>query len=998
MVEMMNQSIIISAGYHICSAPEEVQCRSVLYPGLPMSEMGQTVTCNKDVGFICNNKQQGPTQQCFDYEIRLKCCGCQTPSTTGLTTPSTPSTTVTTITTSTPSTTVTTTTPSTPSYSNTTTPSTPSTTVTTTTHPQLLPLHNNYNTLNAFHHSKNYNTLNSFHYSKNYNTLNSFHYSNNYNTLNSFHHSNNYNTLNAFHHITTTTPSTTSTTNNYNTLNSFHYSNNYNTLNAFHHSNNYNTLNSFHYSNNYNTLNAFHHSKNYNTLNAFHHSKNYNTLNYFNHSTNYDTSTTSTTVTTATPSTPSTTVTASTPLSTTTTTPSTTTETTTPQPITTGPCPGPNGGDDDSIHNIISAGYHICSAPEEVQCRSVLYPGLPMSEMGQTVTCNKDVGFICNNKQQGPTQHNNYNTLNSFHYSNNYNTLNAFHHNNNYNTLNSFHHSNNTKPSTPSTTVTTTTPSTPSTTVTTTTPSTPSTTVTTTTHPQLLPPHNNYNTLNSFHHSNNYNTLTPSTTVTTTTPSTTSYSNNYNTLNSFHHSNNYNTLNSFHHSNNYNTLNAFHHSNNYNTLNSFHHSNNYNTLNSFHHSNNNTPSTPSTTIIVVTEETTQPITSPQHCHCFYNVYNETDYGGYCYIGYCNDSCHVVTIGQPCFPYPPYPPPVCYTLQGPKQNGESWIVNDCTNATCINGNVIPFPVACPTQKPVFCANNFAAIKVLDDDGCCSHYECICFGWGDPHYVTFDGTYYGFQGNCSYWLVKEISPKYNFSVMIDNYYCGAADGLSCPQSITVFYKSYTIFIIKKEINSTFKNQISVNDRHVSSAYQNGDFRITTTGIDTVLVIPKIHAKITFSGLIFSIDLPYSKFGNNTWGQCGTCDNNRTDDCMLPSGKIDSSCPNMAHEWHTNDSNCKQPPPTPNTTPTPVTCNTSICEIIKSSVFEACHKVVDYLPFVEACEFDVCHMHINHIGCISLQTYAEVCALAGICIDWRSSTKGLCGMQPDDVIRAL
>lgn len=85
--------------------------------------------------------------------------------------------------------------------------------------------------------------------------------------------------------------------------------------------------------------------------------------------------------------------------------------------------------------------------------------------------------------------------------------------------------------------------------------------------------------------------------------------------------------------------------------------------------------------------------------------------------------------------------------------------------------------------------------------------ICYGWGDPHYVTFDGTYYGFQGNCSYWLVKEILPKYNFGVMIDNYYCGAPDGLSCPQSITVFYKTYKIFITQKDINGIFTNEVTV-----------------------------------------------------------------------------------------------------------------------------------------------------------------------------------------------
>lgn len=182
--------------------------------------------------------------------------------------------------------------------------------------------------------------------------------------------------------------------------------------------------------------------------------------------------------------------------------------------------------------------------------------------------------------------------------------------------------------------------------------------------------------------------------------------------------------------------------------------------------------------------------------------------------------------------------------------------------------------------------------------------------------------------------------------------------------------------------------MNDKLVNPAHENSDFRITTTGINTVLLIPAIHAKITFSGLIFGIYLPFSQFGGNTIGQCGqfycinslwiwkiknqtqfiistvwlfvktqstvnwllhdsrdtngkqadlrysnnecvslgTCDNNRTNDCMLPSGKIDPSCPNMAHKWHANNSQCEHPIyPTP--TPAPSPCDTNICEVLKS-----------------------------------------------------------------------
>lgn len=61
-------------------------------------------------------------------------------------------------------------------------------------------------------------------------------------------------------------------------------------------------------------------------------------------------------------------------------------------------------------------------------------------------------------------------------------------------------------------------------------------------------------------------------------------------------------------------------------------------------------------------------------------------------------------------------------------------------------------------------------------------------------------------------------------------------------------------------------------------------------------------------------------------GTCNNNQTDDCMLPSGKIDLSCPNMAHEWLVNRDNCEHPIH-PTSGPLPNPCKTTTCEIMKS-----------------------------------------------------------------------
>lgn len=84
--------------------------------------------------------------------------------------------------------------------------------------------------------------------------------------------------------------------------------------------------------------------------------------------------------------------------------------------------------------------------------------------------------------------------------------------------------------------------------------------------------------------------------------------------------------------------------------------------------------------------------------------------------------------------------------------------------------------------------------------------VCSGWGDPHYITFDGTYYTFLDNCTYVLVQQIVPVFgHFRVLVENYFCDAEDGLSCPQSIIVEYHENRVMLTRKPVHGVMTNEV-------------------------------------------------------------------------------------------------------------------------------------------------------------------------------------------------
>uniref|UniRef100_A0A8C7EM30 Mucin-5AC n=1 Tax=Neovison vison TaxID=452646 RepID=A0A8C7EM30_NEOVI len=312
------------------------------------------------------------------------------------------------------------------------------------------------------------------------------------------------------------------------------------------------------------------------------------------------------------------------------------------------------------------------------------------------------------------------------------------------------------------------------------------------------------------------------------------------------------------------------------------------------------------------------------------------------------------------------------------------------------------VQCDLSKGLVCRNRDQGGNV----GMCLNYEVrvgmlpepqgpVAVGWGDPHYITFDGTYYTFLDSCTYVLVQQVVPVYgHFRVLIDNYLCGAESGVSCPQSIIIEYRGDRVVLTRKPVLGVMTNEIIFNDRVVRPGFQKDGVSVSQIGIKMYVTIPELGVQVMFSGLIFSVEVPFSKFANNTEGQCGTCTNDKKDECRLPGGAVAASCSEMSGHWKVTTPHqppCLGPSPTPTAArpaPSPTPCSSSsICQLILSKVFEPCHAEIPPLTFYQGCVFDHCHVTVSDVVCSGLELYASLCASRGVCIDWRSHTNHTC-----------
>ncbi|XP_077177563.1 mucin-5B-like isoform X1 [Paroedura picta] len=351
---------------------------------------------------------------------------------------------------------------------------------------------------------------------------------------------------------------------------------------------------------------------------------------------------------------------------------------------------------------------------------------------------------------------------------------------------------------------------------------------------------------------------------------------------------------------------------------------------------------------------------------------------------------------------------CTKLNPPRKFQESWKYGSCQVATCLGGgnHIKISDVRCPPQKLKRCINGLPPIKIRTAAGCCevSECQCTCSGWGNQHYVTFDGSYYNFPGNCSYLLMKPIRPNFqNFWIQMDNHYIAAIDKAVYSMALFIYYNHSMIVLTRGAENGKEGNLVLLNNKEILSSYSKDGIDISTFGQYTVVKIPEIRLLVSYTHLAFYISLPFSTFFNNTEGQCGTCTNKKKDDVMKRNGKIADSFTEMAMDWKVMDfatRNCEsgQHPassPYEMLSSSMATCEApSVCKLIWN--LTECHYAVPPRPYYEACVMDGCFLPQQNIECRSLQAYAALCGYQGICVDWRSKLKGKCELTcPQDQI---
>uniref|UniRef100_W5N613 Zonadhesin, like n=1 Tax=Lepisosteus oculatus TaxID=7918 RepID=W5N613_LEPOC len=313
--------------------------------------------------------------------------------------------------------------------------------------------------------------------------------------------------------------------------------------------------------------------------------------------------------------------------------------------------------------------------------------------------------------------------------------------------------------------------------------------------------------------------------------------------------------------------------------------------------------------------------------------------------------------------------------------ESWYLPGCTQR-CV----------CQGEGVIHCDNSSCSqMEICQLQN--GQYGCqglgnraTCSATGDPHYTTYDGKVHHFQGSCSYTLSQPCNASSHlpyFSVVTENEHRGNNKHVSYVKAVRVRVHQHTIVMSKGR-------RVQVDGVQMTPpVFLDQGVTVRLSGV-FVTVETDFGLRVRFDGNHHADVSVLSTYSEQLCGLCGNYNGRPGDDNLRPDGRPADSSSELGESWQVPD----------NRTECSHDGGVDVCDknieaeakkptscgmiIDPQGVFQPCHSVVPPEVFLESCVYDQCGTGGDTVAlCLALQSYAALCAQAGVPIDWRNKT---------------